>query len=455
MAEETSSGDSLWDLYAKYSDRWVEIWVPSLPEVLRLPFLKDEDEDREKKRKKSFIKHLMHAPIPKSAAKAQRIATTLDNIEDAISTGEFIGWIVWRATSRWMPWVAEKIGSKTLGAIGWFLTAVDMLNLATGVFSSFSNPMRAKNILEGVAEGVPGMKKAKLKGKHFLNDWKPNYGTFLEVAQTTENFLDVGLRLGPVMGLISEMFWAPFKVITGETESIKVSYPWERPGTPEYYGARALGAFGELLTINPGLLGGPVITEGIIAGIGYAMMSYQKSFHPQWNLVYQEIKDRKLVYNPPMNPITRKALEELGYDPDEEVGYLGLPYGEMPTVEQLGEIHKVNYGMVLRNALRIFDWWPSFMVQTMMGDLSDTFIPMLAYPEGEWEVLDTPDLIFYKMLCICSAFPPSETASDCLAYVRRRFLDYYELAGHSPSCTQLEAWIKEECGDICRHLPCV
>jgi len=399
-------------LKVQVKENAVEISAPALFDVFRVGKLSSHFGVNEKEAKRAMYQHIKESPIPARFQKLQRIATQTDNIEDYVSTALGAGWVISKIMARYAPGIAARVGERAVPILGWAMIAQDLLNFATSIFNLGSNPLMVKRTLHGAKALGPKGALMRLKNTERLKNWKPTWGTILEALQASENATGYGLRLGAIMGCLSEEFWAAEKFLTGETDKVKVSYPWQRPGTAEYAAYKAMGSSCELL---PTLyFTNPYLYMMIVLSFSYAAeQGVKKSFHPEWDKVYGEIKDMTLIERPPTNPITREVLKEMGYDPDEKVGYLGIDGPYMPKVSELGMLFERDPGVDLEEKfLQMKDSWHAYAWRCALYDLDVNCINMLAWPDSGVEYHNWSDMDVLIEAAKMSIIPPLNTPVD-------------------------------------------
>lgn len=439
--EETRESEQLkYGINAVYANESVEISCPSLTDIFRFGALSKYFGEDEVERRKQMYRHFLSSPIPKKFLKLQRIAKETDDIEDYISTGIGATWVGAKVAARYAPGLAKLVGERAIPVLGWAMLITDLLNFATGLFSLGSNPMGVKRVIEGAK--ALGFKNARgrVKNAERIKNWKPSVGTILEALQASEDATGYGLRLGPLMGCISEMFWGTTKLISGDVDKVKVSMPWDRPGTMEYKAYKALGAAGELLPMlyhtKPELYVATVATIAIALEAGA-----KKSFHPQWDKVYLQIKDMELVETPPDNPYTRQALKELGFDPDEKVGYLGIDGPYMPKVSQLGDFYDRPPGKDLETkVLELKDSWTAYAWNCALYDLDTISLDALAYPDGGVEYHHWSDLDMLVITAKLGVVPPRNTPPEAIKAYCDQISMFLQINDKWPTRNDLQKW---------------
>lgn len=401
--------DKFWELKVKKMKDYVEISVPAIEDVIRFPGLFGSTKEEEKLRKRQQYEHMLHSPIPKAAMKLQRWGKLTDDIEDYASTAAGAGYFAMKAAKRWSPFLARKIGTRAVPFVGWFMLGLDVLNLGTALFTLSSNPMGAKRAIHSAKDLTNKRALTRLVSADRVKRWKPSIGTLLEALQASEDATGYGIRLGPVMGAIGEEFWGIEKFLAGDTRAIRASYPWQRPGTLEQKAYKSLGSSGEII---PFLYhsGSPLYFPAVIAIGMAARMITKHSAHPEWDNVYFNTKHIPLYYNPPTNPITREVLSDMGFDPDERVGYLGIDGPQMPTLEQLGFTYDGSYSKDIETSLEnLSHSWRSYFYNCELGDMTDSFLSLLSYPDDQLQYIPVGPLDMLARAANKSIIPPLNT----------------------------------------------
>jgi len=125
------------------------------------------------------------------------VATVLDNVEDALVTITFLGKIAIKISSRHFQLLVPKIG--------WLLLGSDILNaLNMFAFVTFS-AMKAKRNIEDLGAKNPFHWKSKAKRIDKLRRLIPSFGENLEILQTTDQLFGLGLCLGGLMGIVTDL----------------------------------------------------------------------------------------------------------------------------------------------------------------------------------------------------------------------------------------------------------
>jgi len=155
--------------------------------------LTDEQQRLLTYKKYRFLKALA-SPTPTWLKNYGAVATSLDNLEDALVTIVVAGRIAVK--------IAPRLLGKAVPLLGWLLTGSDILN-AVNLFSYLRVTKRGcKGVPEDLAERNPFHAKAKANRVTRLKRTMPTIGEILEILQTTDQLLGTGLCLGGLMGMV-------------------------------------------------------------------------------------------------------------------------------------------------------------------------------------------------------------------------------------------------------------
>lgn len=143
-----------------------------------------------------FLKALASA-TPTWIRNIGAVSTVLDNVEDALVTVTVLGRIAAKA--------APRLLGRLVPGLGWVLLGADVLNAANIISWATFAAKGAKRAVEGVAEKNPFHAKAAARRATKLKRVLPGFGEILEILQTTDQLFGVGLCLGGLMGLVTDM----------------------------------------------------------------------------------------------------------------------------------------------------------------------------------------------------------------------------------------------------------
>jgi len=147
-------------------------------------------------KKARFLKALA-SPTPSWVNNIASVAMALDNVEDGLVTLSVFG----RLVTRYGPRGFGKLAIPT----GWLMLGADMLNFLNMISWATFAASGAKRKLEDLAERNPFHKKAKARRARKLQRTWPTFGEALEIAQTCDQLLGVGLCLGGIVGMLTDL----------------------------------------------------------------------------------------------------------------------------------------------------------------------------------------------------------------------------------------------------------
>lgn len=188
---------------------------PDLP-----PDIRDELD-----RKREVTRRIRTSASPEYAKAFGSILTSLDNVQDMLSTLATFG--------RLAMWIAPRLAGRMLPGVGLIILAADILNLMS-FLTMAATPLYALlcgGIGEAFAAGMPSLLfKQALKRETWkmanLNPWSsrarftrtlraaprlPGFSNLIEVAQTMDQLFGVGLSLGGIMGALQEAMYGSIR----------------------------------------------------------------------------------------------------------------------------------------------------------------------------------------------------------------------------------------------------
>ncbi|MBM4338986.1 MAG: hypothetical protein FJ110_05545 [Deltaproteobacteria bacterium] len=143
-----------------------------------------------------FLKALA-SPTPTWAKNIGAVSTVLDNVEDGLVTISVLGRIAAK--------IAPRLAGKLIPGVGWVLLGSDILNALNLISWVTFSANGAKRKVEGLAERNPFHSKAAANRAFRIKRSIPSIGEILEILQTTDQLFGVGLCLGGIMGVVTDM----------------------------------------------------------------------------------------------------------------------------------------------------------------------------------------------------------------------------------------------------------
>ncbi len=153
-----------------------------------------------------IIKRYMakYSPVPNKLQWIPGVINQIDDAQDLLSVALTLGKpLLRRLPGRFIPYV------------GWALLANDILNLGTAVLSIALNGRPGKNIGRNIIRYLGGnrFKKATIVQKWLsTTNW---LGFALQAGQVSTTLTGYGLKLGPVMGMITDFTWGAVRKLQG------------------------------------------------------------------------------------------------------------------------------------------------------------------------------------------------------------------------------------------------
>lgn len=160
-----------------------------------------------------FLKALASA-TPTWLKNVGAVMTVLDNVEDGLITVSVLGRIAAK--------IAPRLMGRLIPGVGWVLMGADILN-ALNVISWVSFAAKAaKRKVERLGEKNPFHAKAAANRAFRIKRAIPSVGEILEILQTTDQLFGVGLCLGGLMGMVTDL---SSKVMTYSAQEVYLKMP--------------------------------------------------------------------------------------------------------------------------------------------------------------------------------------------------------------------------------------
>lgn len=447
-----------------------EVWVPKIGEVFRVPGLMPEAGSEEAEtRKKQIFYQIEKSPTPDSVKKLQRWATTTDDIQDYLVSAEVAGKIGARVARRWAPRVASKILSKFTPIVGWVLLANDALNAATAGLSAASGPMAAKR----AASAFIGIKKGGLRGRYRwagkIADLSTHWRDWIQVAQASEDLTGFGLRLGSVMGFLTDAFY-------GTARGAELMMPWERPTNLEWKAlwamkaAREQGEYVKYLGPEETARNWLTIEDAMITLHDYSRRNpWPKNVnatrqnpvptHAKFTPVLDENgyvhKDPEEKPKQVTDSTSKKVLQDMGIDPEEDVGFIAGPNPTGPTIGDIVDAPKGEEGNQMLNSIMYhYDDWKMRMAHDAITKNADAREAIFATDPNEYDemVLESDEALVRSYEW--SLFPPEDTSIDAMQQAYDQVGNYIKLHGKEPDYEKMKEILVANWGNVCTSLPC-
>jgi hypothetical protein len=289
----------------------------------------------EKKRKADRFVSMLASPAPKVLRSAGSVMVSLDNAQDAISTGAVLGMIAGNVLG---PTAAALLAGPTgmLAGAASLLSLINPMSYMKWPKGRTAAGRAAKRDLEKFSDKNPFSKKAKCKTTQKMKKFRPSMSNAIEALQVTQNIFGIGLCLGPIMGVVQDILSGVVRQWTGEQVDYKLA-------TAKYSDEILLPHAPQPIKV----LTPPPQPPGHVKAMHKALKMYNAAFAAPWhsdeleeaklmiaaNLALQAVTPYMQEWNPfdqienladvmieadqPTDILTIEAIEESGYTLDE------------------------------------------------------------------------------------------------------------------------------------------
>jgi len=284
----------------------------------------------EKARKKAKFLAMMASPSPKIARSAAAVLTSLDDLQDAVSTLACVGLIT-----------AAVVGGTTAavlaGPLGWIAGASVALNMINpmsrlrGRKGKASTGRAAKRLWEKVTDKNPFSKKARVKVAKNISKFRPSIGNAIEALQVTDNIWGVGLCLGPIVGFVQDTISARVRMEMGQKVKIEMAPGWK----PKHL-ATASNAL-RAVSVLHGYPWKSDFMDEVYSFIGanlaqQVLAPYLDEYNPMEEI--EDLAKYEIEAPRPTDILTLEVIQEAGYTLDEvcnwpQNGERWISYGEL------------------------------------------------------------------------------------------------------------------------------
>jgi hypothetical protein len=205
-------------LKKKYTDQYgYVIRIPNIEEIIHVVPKDFKTEAEIKAEKRAGLMNILASPAPDWARTFSTIMTWLDNIQDMTSVVYPAAGLLW----RWAP----KVIGRALPGLGWIMLGTDMLQWAIRLGRLPLNPSGGKRLWCDITRRNPFNKEAQFLRKERIKNLKPSVYDLLQAMQVTDQFLGVGLNLGPMMGTVMDSIFGAYRYLNGD----RVSFAYDVP----------------------------------------------------------------------------------------------------------------------------------------------------------------------------------------------------------------------------------
>jgi len=307
------------ELKAKYHDKHgYVIKIPEVSDIIHIKPNAFKSAAEIKAEKRKGLNQILASPSPDWARKFSTAMTFIDDIQDTTS-------VIYPAISM-LTRVAPKIMKRILPVLGWMMLGGDLLNLLIGIGRLPVAGMAGKRLNCDVIKHNPFTKKARFDRTERLRNYKPGLADLIQVAQTTDNIIGVGLSLGPLMGFMQDAIFGAYKYVTGERVRISHEVPpmfeHESAGRRAMQSSALINTRGQEFSEETHFWS---LTMGALGGALFLPYAHDADL----SIAVEDPMSIMIPAPYPTNPITLEVIRDAGLDPAR--GY-GWPINGSPEI---------------------------------------------------------------------------------------------------------------------------
>ena len=257
-------------------------------------------EDPELKRQRIERWKTKSSPVPEQLGWIPPLITYLDDAQDLLYTGLVLSKpLLRRLPLRFVPY------------LGWMLTAMDAVNLITGLLSIPLTGTGGKRIKANSLDIFGATRRRAVERVPAFLGKTRMLPFVLQAGQAVEGLFGYGMILGPVMGTVSDTLWGGIRALQGK----KVEFRLPPPADPLSKAARFLSQTGPEI-INPDLFTRSD-HETIIAAKALAMQLVESAgTRDMIDARAVLLANTEVPVYRPWHPVSMTALKESGIDPE-------------------------------------------------------------------------------------------------------------------------------------------
>jgi hypothetical protein len=333
--------------------------IPGALDIFRIKPGKLEDKERRKQR--IIRMATANSPMPEAIRWIPSVINMLDDIEDLAST----------LLTLARP-LLRKLPTRFVPILGWVLLATDVVNLTTATLGVAAGGRGGKRVIANASKFFgknrvrPTARVAQFLGKF------PILSFALQSPQALENITGFGLRLGGIMGMLSDTFWGFLRSLGGG----KVVFRGPPGSTLGEKAARVLTQIFQL--------GGPNLPLGVedmnevIAGhkLASAILREQPSATRVENRFEDALQTEVPVFIP-WNEASREALQEADIPVDDNIKPYILSANDTDTIGNV-----ISQMVSIENAVQD-------QCKRNLGQSEDANMMQLVYDEAGIDTLET------------------------------------------------------------------
>ena len=289
------------------------------------------DPELEGLRKRAQYLAMLNSTSPEIVQRANQWITMLDDAEDLLSTALVLG----RPLIRRLP-------SRLVPGFGWILLGGDVIDLATWALSLTSTGLLQKRNVGEQVRNLSFRRGNRIRRVEQFNRMTPGFGALVEGLQVTDNFVGVGLSLGPMMSLASDFIWGIMRSLAGERVRLRIP----RRLTLEQQAALVTWQTPPMLARSYFL---PIDLTHVLHTAAQMAMDITRATSD----ILREAGRFSTILNEPIpqflpdKAITRQVIRDQGIDPDRIEEPIGIPKHNPHTtiLQSVTEISQQGFDM--------------------------------------------------------------------------------------------------------------
>lgn len=295
--------------------QYVTIRIPGVQDIISMPYFESEQLKRE--RLTRWTLNATESPIPEPLRWLPQLINWLDDAQDQLIVGLTLAIpLLRRLPSRFIPY------------LGWVLLANDALNLLTATASAPLVPRQKKiGFLKFTKRAAAGHGAHVAAAETFLLPGRAKFIPFtLQAGQVLYSYTGWGLKLGTIMGTISDFWWGMFRELQGQRGIIQGPPPNDLAGKAARVLAQSYNWNALELVANPFEIGLMINATNMAAGIlGAPRLPLDTASK------LDALADATIPLYSIENPQTRSALAAMGFPTLRDQRPATPTFSEYPT----------------------------------------------------------------------------------------------------------------------------
>lgn len=357
--------------------------------------------------KREKLRRMRDSPAPEVVRSIGKVMTMLDDFGDSMTT---LAWggkgALWLATK-----IGLKVASRAVPYLGWALLAKDIVDLVN-IFRPLQMLGRAMKRAKWKSDYVnPFGKTAKANRLDKLAKKLPGVPALMEIAQTTDTYLGVGISFGPLVGLATDAIFgtikqAEWKLVPGYRKTL------DEIQATGIYGGSLFNTFGQEFSVGLHMEAAAAVAAGLDTW-GWRAAN-RLDYAVNNGLLDWEIKPK-----PVTDPTTRTAMLEEDLDPDADEPW-PLPGGPakvrvLDLVKHLQKVVPGNIGHWLKPMNKDFK---SLVAGEVLDSIAMGALGKYQGEEPEYTISQSPtQKVYHRLMEGNTPWPEGLTEEEKVKFV--------------------------------------